>query len=413
MKAAILSVGTEILFGQTVNTNATYLSQGLNELGFDVLYHYTVGDNPKRLEETLYELMSKVDLIVSTGGLGPTEDDLTKETICKAFGEKLVKDERVWNEILERFGKNHWEITKNNEKQAYVPEHGTVIHNAVGSAPGFAITKDGVTIVSMPGPPREMKYLWNNFVKDYLAAFSDEKYYSLTLRTFGIGESKLETVLIDEIHGQSDPTVATYAKEGQTQLRVTSKHKDINQARKKVEDVVKIIEEKIPGKIYAYEDIDLQALVGKMLIENNLSISSAESCTGGLFASELTNVPGISKVFKESYVTYSEKAKMEILGVKQETLDKYTVVSEQVAQEMAEGLYRKTGSDVNIAITGIAGPDGGTEEKPVGTIYIGLCYKGETKVKHMKLNNNGRIWVKNSAMLNMFHMIYEAIKADA
>ena len=411
MKTALLTVGTEILFGQVVNTNAAYLSENLQNLGYDVMYHYTVGDNPGRLKELLDFAYHDCDLIITTGGLGPTQDDLTKEIISEYFGEKLVEYPDQLEILVNHFKNSKYRWTENNRKQAWFPENNcTILPNPHGTAPGFMISKNGKHIAALPGPPREMKEMFENQLRPILESKRDSVIYYKIIRTINLGESTMETKLLPLIDGQTDPTIATYAKEGECSLRVTSKRPTYEEAKKACEEMIDKVNELIGEFIYSYDDEDLLDVVGKKLIEKNITISCAESCTGGGFAKALTDVPGISAVFERGIVTYTWRAKKEELGVSQETLDKYTAESEEVAREMVEGLRAKTGSDLCIAITGVAGPEDIDEARPAGLAYIGLNYKGETTVTRVWHRNNGRFWNRNFFVLRMLNMVYQAIK---
>ena len=379
MKTAILTVGTEILFGQIVNTNAAYLSRELNNLGFDVMYHYSVGDNPKRLLELIHLAFRDCDMIITTGGLGPTQDDLTKETIAKAMGERIVVSDMAMEALKSHYRKSERPMTENNLKQAYMPESAEVLPNDQGTAPGFWLEKDGKIIVSMPGPPREMTNMFSKEVMPRLRSLQDSVIHYRILRTFGLGESKMETVLLPLIDEQTDPTIATYAKEGECSLRIASKRATLQEAKKAVDDMSQRVMDIIGEYVYSQDNEDLKDVVGRLLISKNITVSCAESCTGGLFAGTLTDIPGISCVFDRGIVTYSNKAKMEELGVKEDTLETFGAVSSQTAAEMAQGLAEKTGSDLCISVTGIAGPDGGSLQKPVGTAYVGIRWKGNTE----------------------------------
>ena len=391
MKTAILTVGTEILFGQIVNTNAAYLSRELNNLGFDVMYHYSVGDNPKRLLELIHLAFRDCDMIITTGGLGPTQDDLTKETIAKAMGERIVVSDMAMEALKSHYRKSERPMTENNLKQAYMPESAEVLPNDQGTAPGFWLEKDGKIIVSMPGPPREMTNMFSKEVMPRLRSLQDSVIHYRILRTFGLGESKMETVLLPLIDEQTDPTIATYAKEGESSLRIASKRATLQEAKKAVDDMSQRVMDIIGEYVYSQDNEDLKDVVGRLLISKNITVSCAESCTGGLFAGTLTDIPGISCVFDRGIVTYSNKAKMEELGVKEDTLETFGAVSSQTAAEMAQGLAEKTGSDLCISVTGIAGPDGGSLQKPVGTAYVGIRWKGTVSYTHLTLPTNSRV----------------------
>lgn len=411
MKTAILTVGTEILFGQIVNTNAAYLSRELNNLGFDVMYHYSVGDNPKRLLELIHLAFRDCDMIITTGGLGPTQDDLTKETIAKAMGERIVVSDMAMEALKSHYRKSERPMTENNLKQAYMPESAEVLPNDQGTAPGFWLEKDGKIIVSMPGPPREMTNMFSKEVMPRLRSLQDSVIHYRILRTFGLGESKMETVLLPLIGEQTDPTIATYAKEGECSLRIASKRATLQEAKKAVDDMSQRVMDIIGEYVYSQDNEDLKDVVGRLLISKNITVSCAESCTGGLFAGTLTDIPGISCVFDRGIVTYSNKAKMEELGVKEDTLETFGAVSSQTAAEMAQGLAEKTGSDLCISVTGIAGPDGGSLQKPVGTAYVGIRWKGNTEIIKIQRRNVNRKWNRNYAVLSMLYEIYKRISA--
>lgn len=409
MKTAILSVGTEILFGQIVNTNTVYLSQQMNMLGFDVMYHYTVGDNPKRVEEMIDLAFQDCDLILTTGGLGPTQDDLTKEVACKALDDTLVMMDDVLEEITNYFKTLGREMTENNKKQAIMPSRATVFHNDAGTAPGFALEKDGKYIICMPGPPREMKRMFQKSVVPFLQSMIDGALYYRQIRFFGIGESMLETQLLDLIDNQTDPTLATYAKEGECSLRIASKRDTEEEAEHAVDEMLEKVKERVGHYIYSCDNEELAQVVADRLMEQGLTLSSAESCTGGMFASTMTDIPGISQCFDRGLVTYSNQAKLEELGVSAETLEKFGAVSEETALEMVEGLKRVSGSDVCISVTGIAGPGGGSEEKPVGLVYIGFSYGDKKICKKIQMRNVNRSWNRHYTLLCMLNVIYRNI----
>lgn len=410
MKTALLTVGTEILFGQIVNTNAAFLSQELNNLGYDVMYHYSVGDNPKRLEDLIHFAFHDCDMVITTGGLGPTQDDLTKEVIAKAMGDEIVQNEQCLKDLLGKYEEMGRHMSENNLKQANMPSKAIPLPNDQGTAPGFWLEKDGKIIIAMPGPPREMTNMFKKQVKPRLEKMQDSVIYYKILRAFDLGESKMETVLLPLINGQTDPTIATYAKEGECSLRIASKRATLEEAKVAVSHMEAKVLDIIGNFVYSCNDEELIDVVGKMLIEKNISVSCAESCTGGLFAGALTDIPGISSIFDRGIVTYSNRAKIEELGVKAETLDKFGAVSEETACEMSAGLQKKTGSDLCISVTGIAGPGGGTEEKPVGLVYIGIAYEGKVTAVKSQYRDVSRRWNRDYAVLNMLWQIYKRIK---
>ena len=409
MKTAILTVGTEILFGQITNTNTVYLSRQLNMMGHDVMYHYTVGDNPERVAEMIELAFKDCDIVLTTGGLGPTQDDLTKEVACSVMGDKLVMMDDELDYLVKYFKNLGREMTENNKKQAVLPSRAKIFHNDAGTAPGFALEKDGKYIICMPGPPREMNRMFEKSVAPFLQSMSEDVIYYRMIRTFGIGESKLETDLLDLIDGQTDPTLATYAKEGEAYLRIASKRKTREEAETAVNGMLEKVKERIGEYIYSCDDEDLVQVVCRKLMEKGLTISSAESCTGGMFAAALTDTAGISSCFNRGLVTYSNEAKMQELGVKAETLEKYGAVSEETAMEMAEGLKKVSGSDICVSVTGVAGPGGGTPEKPVGLVYIGFIYGDKKLCRRVLMKNVSRKWNRNYSMLNMLDIVNRSI----
>ncbi len=422
MRAAILSVGTELLFGQIVNTNTVYISRRLNEIGIDVMYHYTVGDNPERLAEMIELSFKDCDLVITTGGLGPTQDDMTKEIACQVMGDELIMYDDILDFIKRRMAA--YKITKmtdNNIKQALLPSRCHVFHNDAGTAPGFALARDVKRtdneeqkqwIACLPGPPKEMTRMFENSVMPWLEGLSDGALYYREIRTFGIGESDLETVLLPVIDGQTDPTVATYAKMGECSVRVASKRETKEEAKAAVDAMISTIEGYIGKYIYSLDNEEYAKVMTDMLIDKGLTIACAESCTGGMFASTLTDIPGVSACFDRGLVTYSNRAKVEELGVKKETLDKYGAVSEETAMEMAAGVREASGCDIGISVTGIAGPDGGTKEKPVGLTYIGFAYKDKLLCRKLSRTIKERQSNRKSAVLNMIDMVYKNISED-
>lgn len=404
MKTAILSVGTELLFGQITNTNTVFLSQQLNLLGFDVMYHYTVGDNSARLAEVMEMAFHDCDLIITTGGLGPTEDDLTKETACQVLHDTLVMHEPSLQALYAIAEKRGRAMTENNFKQAMMPTRAVVFDNDAGSAPGMALSEGSKTIICMPGPPREMKRMWERRVRPFLEEKQNSVIHYKLLRFFGIGESSLETALLDLIDGQTDPTIATYAKEGECSVRVASKRATLEDASAAVDEMILKIRERVGEYIYSEDNEDLAVVVGQKLIERGISISACESCTAGMFASELAGVPGISAVFDRSLVTYTYEAKMEELGVRQETLAEFTAESKEVCEEMVRGLKAKTGSRLCVSVTGVAGP-GDMTGKPAGTIYMGCLLDDELEIREIRTGRDNRNWNRHYAVLHMFDLI--------
>jgi nicotinamide-nucleotide amidase len=404
MKAEILAVGTELLMGQITNTNAQYLSSKLPDAGVGVYYHSVVGDNPNRLEESLKLALERCDVIITTGGLGPTQDDLTKETIARVFGKKLVLHEESLNDIKDYFSRSGRPMTINNEKQAYMPENCIILKNNNGTAPGCIIENGEKVVVMLPGPPVEMKPMFNDYVLPYFKKKSTFSIESKFLRVFGIGESAMETLIIDLIDKQTNPTIATYAKLGEVTLRVSAKIQDGEDANLILQPVVDEIKKRAGECLFSDNDQDIDVVAANLLLENNITISTAESCTGGLISETLTNIPGISKVYMGGAVTYSNESKTEFVGVNEQTLQKHGAVSRETAAEMAEGIRKRLKTDIGISVTGIAGPGGATPEKPVGLVYVGLSSEKGTITKELRLVGN-RSKIRTITALNVFDMI--------
>lgn len=388
MKAEIITVGTEILLGDILNTNCRYLSRELAAMGIEMYYQITVGDNEERLLKTLEESLNRSDIVICTGGLGPTEDDITKEVCAKYFGYELELHKSSLDAMIERFKHMNRVPTKNNEKQAYFPKEAYVLKNDNGTAPGCIMEKEGKMIVVLPGPPKEMESMFENYVKPYLSKLTDDVIESEVLRIIGVGESKVENDILDIIDSQTNPTIATYAKGYECTLRITAKAKSVEEAKELIKPMSDEMKRRFGQSLYATGETSIEEVVSKMLVENNLKIAVAESCTGGMVSASLINYPGISSVFMEGCVTYSNEAKMKSLGVKKETLDVYGAVSDKCAKEMASGVAARYNTNIGIATTGIAGPDGGTDEKPVGLVYFGIYINGKVISKKYVFNGD-------------------------
>lgn len=409
MEAEILCVGTEILLGDILNTNAQYLSRRLAELGINVFYQTVVGDNPKRLKEAYKLAFNRADIVICTGGLGPTKDDLTKEIGSSFFNKDLVLHEESMKKLEEYFLKTKRKMSENNRKQAYMPEGCIVLENNNGTAPGCIVEDDKKALILMPGPPREMKAMFEESVVPYLKTLSKDMLYSKVLRVLGVGESSAEALISDIIENQTNPTIAPYAKEGEMIFRITAKAKTEEEAKELIKPMENKVRDILGDNIYAEGEVTIEEVLAELLINKNLTLSVAESCTGGMVAARLINYPGISKVFKEGLVTYTEEAKEKRLGVKRETIDKYGVVSAEVAKEMAEGVAKTSGTDIGISTTGIAGPEGGSEDKPVGLVYLGLYYKGKAISKELNLNGK-RNTIRNRATIALLDFLRREIQ---
>ena len=357
-------------------------------MGIEMYYQITVGDNEERLLKTLEESLNRSDIVICTGGLGPTEDDITKEVCAKYFGYELGLHKPSLDAMIERFKHMNRVPTKNNEKQAYFPKEAYILKNDNGTAPGCIMEKEGKMIVVLPGPPKEMESMFENYVKPYLSKLTDDVIESEVLRIIGVGESKVENDILDIIDSQTNPTIATYAKGYECTLRITAKAKSVEEAKELIKPMSDEMKRRFGQSLYATGETSIEEVVAKMLVENNLKIAVAESCTGGMVSASLINYPGISSVFMEGCVTYSNEAKMKSLGVKKETLDVYGAVSDKCAKEMASGVAARYNTNVGIATTGIAGPGGGTDEKPVGLVYFGIYINGKVITKKYVFNGD-------------------------
>ena len=383
----ILSVGTELLLGNIANTDAQMLSQGLSELGLNVYYHTVVGDNPQRAKEAVAIAKKRADIIITTGGLGPTCDDLTKNVLAEAFGKKLVFDQGSADRITSYFTRTGRPMTENNLQQAMLPEGCTVLANDWGTAPGCAFQAEGVHVIMLPGPPSECRPMFRYRAMPYLQSLSEGVIASHTLKLFGIGESSMEAQLREQMNAMSNPTLAPYAKEGECELRVTAKAPTDAEAQALLKPTVEQIKKLFGAKVYGVDVSSLEEVVLALLKEKNLTLGTAESCTGGLIAKRITDIPGASQVFKGGVVSYTNELKAGVLGVPQQLLDQHGAVSAQVAQAMAEGARKVLGCDIALSSTGVAGPDKDDRGNEVGTMFVAIAAPGGTYVRALKLGN--------------------------
>lgn len=390
MIVELISVGTEILMGNIVNTNAAYLAEQCTMLGYSMYHQTTVGDNEERLFEAVQTAMGRADIVLISGGLGPTIDDITKETVAKVCGLELVEDPMAREHIESYFAKRQiTKITDNNWKQALIPKGAKVVRNPNGTAPGILVETSTARIFLMPGPPNELKPMMKEEVIPYLEGLQNSVFYTSMVKISGLGESFVEDQLFDLMKGQTNPTIAPYAKEGEVHIRVTAKGSTTEEASALVKPIVDEIYNRFGDFVFTEkEEVTLEEAVVELLKKHNLTINTVESCTGGLLAGRLVNVAGASAVLKEGLITYSNESKVNLVDVKEETLKKYGAVSEQTAKEMAKGATKRYHSQVAISVTGIAGPDGGSEEKPVGLVYIGCCIGEEVFAKEFHFMGN-------------------------
>ena len=382
MTAEIICVGTELLLGNIVNTNAAFLSEKLAYLGINCYFQTVVGDNRDRLLSVINTALSRADILIFSGGLGPTEDDLTKETVAEALGKKLIRDKRAEQEIADYFALRGRIPTDNNWKQADVIEGCEILYNKNGTAPGIFVSEGEKTVILLPGPPLELKSMFTDSVMPKLQQKCGQVFYSQTVKIVGPGESSVETQILDMLDTQDNPTIAPYAKTGEVHLRVTARAKDEKEAREKTAPVVEELYRRFGNAVYTTDaDETLEMALTKLLIKKKYTMTTAESCTGGMIAARMVNAPGVSAVLKSGFITYANEAKEELLGVSHDTLEKFGAVSRETAEEMAEGAAKAAHTDAAVAVTGIAGPDGGTKEKPVGLVYIGVNVRGNVEVR--------------------------------
>lgn len=402
----IISVGTELLLGDILNTDAQFLAQELARLGFSVMHQSVVGDNHDRLLASLNHAAQRSDIIILSGGLGPTPDDITKEVACEFFSKELVLHKESLERMTKYFTNKGLEMPESNKKQAMLPADCVVFENNNGTAPGLGMEKDGKHILLLPGPPRELKPMFFESAVPYLKRFSDKIIISHNVRTFGIGESAMSQ-LVEDLLESENPTVAPYAKDGEALLRVTAMADNEAEADRLCAPVIEEITNRLGDYIYGIDLTCIEEAVVALLKEKGMKLATAESCTGGLIGKRITNISGASSVFDCGIISYSNEIKHKILGVSEDDLKKYGAVSEQVAKQMAQGVLKLSGADVAVSVTGIAGPNSDGTDKPVGLSYIGLAHKNGIEVKKLMTGRNDRDYnryVNASNALNMVRM---------
>lgn len=400
----LISVGTEILLGDILNTDAQFLSIELARLGISVIHQSTVGDNRERLLAQLKEAADRSDIIILSGGLGPTPDDLTKEVCCEFFGKKMFLHEPTVEKIKTYFSTKGMKMAQNNLKQAMLPKDCVIFPNDNGTAPGMAIEKDGVHILVLPGPPRELKPMFRNCAVPYLMQFSDRIIVSHNIRTFGIGES-LMAEMVNDLFDAENPTVAPYAKDGEALLRVTAMARTKEEAENLCKPVINEIKSRLDGFVYGVDYTCIEEAVIEKLKEKHMKVATAESCTGGLIAKRITDVPGASEVFDCGIISYANEIKHRVLGVSEDDLNKYGAVSEPVARQMAQGALKVSGADIAVSVTGIAGPDSDSTNKPVGLVYIGLADRDNVWVRELRTSRKDRSYNRYVSASNALNMI--------
>ena len=404
--AEIIAVGTELLLGNIVNTNARDISQALSAVGVNVFWHTVVGDNPQRLKDALDVARKRADIIITTGGLGPTYDDLTKQTICEAFGKPLVLHQDILDGLKVFFEKNvHMKMPSNNVQQAELPEGCTVFDNPVGTAPGCAFEADGVHVLMLPGPPFEMLTMLKGHVVPYLRGFSSEVIVSHDIMTFGLGESPMEELMREKMSHMENPSLATYAKPSEVRLRATAKAASAEEAEAMLAPVVKDVTNFLGDYVYGVDVSSLEEVCFHLLKEKGLSFATAESCTGGRVAERITALPGVSAVYRGGVVSYWTSVKADVLGVPADTLDAHGAVSEETARAMAEGARRITGADIAMSVTGVAGPDPDERGVSVGIVYIGLATPDGTFCRPLDLGKRRRDRIQDLSSNHAFDVL--------
>ena len=409
--AEILCVGTELLLGDIINTNAAFLSQRLAELGIGVYRHVAVGDNPERLRRALADALESADLVITSGGLGPTYDDLTKETVAEYFGRKMQLDEHSLERIEAYFKRTGRVMTENNRKQAMMPEGAVIFDNDYGTAPSLALSDGERFVIMLPGPPNELIPIFEEKVKPYLMSHRESVIESRNVHIFGKGESAVEDILGDMMRSSTNPTVAPYCKTGEVRLRVTASAATKEEALALCDEMIeRIYASEVGEYIYGVDVETLERTVVEKLRECGMTVAFAESCTGGLISKRITDISGASEMFMGSCVTYANEAKIALLGVKAETLARFGAVSEQTAREMAKGVRAALGVDIGVSVTGVAGPTGGTAQKPVGTVFLGISTADGECVRALSLSAmKSREYIRAVSASNAFDMILKKI----
>lgn len=410
MTAEIVCVGTELLLGDVVNTNASDIARRLAELGINVYYQSVVGDNPDRLRDLLSKAVNRSDVVIVTGGLGPTYDDITKETAAEVLGLPLEMDAASESKIHKMLDDLQIPFTDNNAKQAMIPKGAVLLENTCGTAPGILLERGSKMLFLLPGPPHEMAAMLESGVVPVLEKRSDTKLKSHSARIFGIGEAAVESVLHDEMVQMTNPTIAPYVKNGEVELRVTARGSTEEECEALMQPVLLSLCERFPNNLYGIDVPNLQTALVDQLLASGLHIATAESCTGGLISSYITDVPGASDVFECGICSYADRIKHDVLGVSWDTLNTWGAVSAQTAAEMAQGVLHLAGADISVSTTGLAGPSGGTPATPIGTVFVGVATAQSTQVHELHLPRTGpdaREWIRHRAAS---HALFRALQ---
>lgn len=411
MKVEIIAVGNEIITGNTVNTNASYLAKNIQKIGLRPCYHSAVGDDKDAIRDSLLRALERVDVVILTGGLGPTEDDFTKETVCEVLDLKMCYHPEVMDKIKTMFDKMHRTTPENNKKQAYFPAGSYLLPNENGTAPGCIIPVENQYVVLLPGPPKELIPMVEGSVIPYFKKTQEGSYYTLDVKVFGIGESHLVMQIGDLLSDEKDLNVAPYVGKNEIIIRIRSYAECEEKAMEKAYTIKNQLEERLGSAIIGYNDSILEENILTLLKEKHYTISTVESCTGGLLSGTLINCSGVSEYFSEGITTYSNEAKIKYVGVKKETLEKFGAVSEQTAKEMAEGIQKVAGSYIGLSTTGVAGPTGGTPEKPVGLVYIGIALGAKTYTYELRLQGM-RLDIREKTVAHVLYRLYDLLRNE-
>lgn len=415
MTVEIISIGTELLLGEITNTNAQYLASQIAALGLPSYFQTVVGDNPTRLKETIKNSLNRNSILILTGGLGPTYDDLSKEIVADVLNKKLVLHKPSLKEIEDYFSIKNETMPKSNIKQAMIPEGSIVLKNNHGTAPGLVVETDEKMIVLLPGPPHEMKPMFENELYPYLLKFTKDTIVSSHLYLFGIGESALEEKLSSMMKEYTNPTIAPYASDGTLMIRLTAKAASNKEAQQLINPVLEKISKQFDSYVFSVDEPRLENVLVKLLKDNNKTLTTAESCTGGLLGELITSVPGASNIYQYGFITYSNQAKEDLLDVKPQTLKEYGAVSKETVIEMALNSRERSKSDYALSISGLAGPDGGSPNKPIGLVYIGLATPNNVYTKKLNLGRNRpneRNYIRQYSVMHAMKLLIDVIKEN-
>lgn len=409
MKAEIIAVGNEVVMGHTINTNAGYIAKELQTIGIMPKYHTAICDEPETIKSAIEIALKRAEVIILTGGLGPTKDDLTKEVVCEHLGQELKMHQGALAEIEAYFKSTKRIMSENNKKQALFPEEAYILANHHGTAPGCILKHKTAHIVLLPGPPKEMQPMFKEFVMPYFEKKMTTYYETIDVKLFGIGESVMAEQIADLLGEFEWGTVAPYISGYEVVVRIVAKGKTKEEAQQKAQKCKNKVETRLREYVIGYNEDKLEAQILECLKKHNYTVATVESCTGGLLAGTLVNCSGISTYFEEGMVTYSNEAKTKLVGVSPETLRSVGAVSEETAREMAEGVKSVTGATIGLSTTGIAGPTGGTEEKPVGLVYIGIALPDKTYIRELRLKGT-RTQIREKTVKTVLYELYKLLK---